>query len=114
VKLVAFYEGKANLTAPALNILRDSAMRALETDRVVHMRLDALGPRESDPELWRRRLQAVKDELVRLGVPADRVVSDGSGPYEVVIRQRVVPTTRSGRERSTLELIPDPLAGEDE
>lgn len=114
VKLVAFYEGKANLTAPALNILRDSAMRALETDRVVHMRLDALGPRETDPELWRRRLQAVKDELVRLGVPADRVVSDGEGPYEVVIRQRVVPTTRSGRERVTLELIPDPLAGDDE
>lgn len=113
-KLIAFYEGKANLTAPALNLLRDSAMRAMETDRVVHLRLDALGPRESDPELWQRRLQAVKDELVRLGVPADRVEPNGSGPYEVIIRQRVVPTTRSGRERVTLELIPDPLAGDDE
>jgi outer membrane protein OmpA-like peptidoglycan-associated protein len=113
-KLVAFYEGKANLTAPALNILRDSAMRALETDRVVHLRLDALGPREDDPELWHRRLQAVKDELVRLGVPADRLATDGNGPYEVVIRQRVIPATRSGRERVTLELIPDPLAGDDE
>ncbi len=113
-KLIAFYESKANLTAPSLNILRDSAMRALETDRIVHLRLDALGPREDDSELWRRRLQAVKDELVRLGVPADRIIPAGTGPFEVVIRTRVVPTSRTGREHVTMESIPDPLAGDDE
>jgi hypothetical protein len=113
-KLIAFYESKANLTAPSLNVLRDSAMRALETDRIVHLRLDALGPRENDSELWRRRLQAVKDELVRLGVPADRIIPAGTGPFEVVIRTRVVPTSRTGREHVTMESIPDPLAGDDE
>lgn len=111
-KLVAFYEGKANLTAPALNILRDGAMRAMETDRLVSLRLDALGPREEDGDLWRRRLQAVKDELVRLGVPSDRITSSGTGPFEVTIRQRAVPQTRTQRERVTMESIPDPLAGD--
>jgi outer membrane protein OmpA-like peptidoglycan-associated protein len=113
-KLIAFYEGKANLTAPSLNLLRDAAMKALETDRIVHLRLDALGPREDDSELWHRRLQAVKDELVRLGVPADRIIPAGNGPFEVVVRTRSVPTTRSEREHSTMESIPDPLAGDDE
>jgi outer membrane protein OmpA-like peptidoglycan-associated protein len=89
-------------------------MRALETERVVHLRLDALGPRENDGDLWRRRLQTVKDELVRLGVPADRIMPEGAGPYEVIIRQRAQPETRTDRERETIEVVPDPLDDEDE
>jgi hypothetical protein len=111
---VPFFEAKANLLPESLTALRDAAMRALETDKLVRLRIFALGPRETDGELWRRRLQAVKDELVRLGVPADRILQEGEGPYEVVIRQRVVPSTRTGRQRVTMEVIPDPLAGDDD
>ncbi len=111
---VPFFEAKANLLPESQSALRDAAMRAIETDKLVRLKVFALGPRETDGELWRRRLQAVKDELVRLGVPADRIVAEGEGPFDIVIRQRSVPASRTGRQRVTMELIPDPLAGDDD
>jgi outer membrane protein OmpA-like peptidoglycan-associated protein len=111
---VPFFEAKANLLPDAQTALRDAAARALETDKVVKLRVFALGPRENDDALWQRRYQAVKDELVRLGVPADRIMREGAGPYDVVIRQRVVKNSRTSRERMTLEVIPDPLDDEDD
>jgi len=45
-------------------------------------------------------------------VPSDRIFPIGTGPFEVTIRQRAVPQTRTQRERVTMELIPDPLAGD--
>jgi outer membrane protein OmpA-like peptidoglycan-associated protein len=109
-----FLEDKSSLLRETQNSLRDAAMRALETDKLVHMRIMPLGPPEEDEELYRRRYQAVKDELVRLGVPADRIQPEGTGPNDLIIRQRVLPTSRAGRQRVTMELIPDPLAPDDD
>ena len=109
---VAFFEAKANLTPDAMNALASAASQVLQMNRPATLRVIALGPRENDEELWRRRIFAVKDELVRLGVPAGRIRYDGSGPYVVTIRADQPPRSNGAtrpRLNEDLDSIPDPL-----
>jgi outer membrane protein OmpA-like peptidoglycan-associated protein len=112
---VAFFEAKANLTPEAMNALASAATQFLQMNRNTNVRLVSLGPRERDDTLWQRRLYAVKDELVRLGVPAGRIRYEGSGPYLVMIRatQPTRPAGSSRRRTSQyLDSVPDPMSGE--
>jgi outer membrane protein OmpA-like peptidoglycan-associated protein len=112
---VAFFEAKANLTPEAMTALASAATQFVQMNRSTNVRLVSLGPRESDDALWQRRLFAVKDELVRLGVPAGRIRYEGTGPYLVMIRSSQ-PTRPAGssRRRSSqyLDAVPDPMSGE--
>jgi len=112
---VAFFETKANLTPEAMTALASAATQYVQMNRNANIRLVSLGPRESDDALWQRRLYAVKDELVRLGVPAARIRYEGTGPYLVTIRASQ-PTRPAGssRRRSSqyLDAVPDPMSGE--
>jgi len=109
---VAFYEAKSNLTRESFNVLATAAGQAVQMNKTVNIRLFALGRREPDSNLWSRRLNAVKDELVRLGVPFERIRVDGNGPYIVIIRAIEPPRARSARQRLTYDLdsIDDPLS----
>lgn len=78
---VAFTEAKSNLTRESFNVLASAASQSLQSSREVSIRIFAVGQREADAGLWRRRLNAVRDELVRLGVPVSRIRSEGSGPF---------------------------------
>jgi outer membrane protein OmpA-like peptidoglycan-associated protein len=108
---VAFFEAKANLTPEAMSALSSAAAQSVQMNKTVTLRVFALGGRETDDELWRRRLYAVKDELVRLGVPANRIRWEGAGPFNVVIRskQQLRP---QGKKRQTYDLdsVDDPLS----
>lgn len=114
---VAFFEAKSNLTYEAQSALASAAAQTLQMNRDALVRLVALGPRENDDDLWRRRLYAVKDELVRLGVPSSRIRYEGTGPYVITIRaaQSLKPATSGGSGRRAsldLESVPDPLSGD--
>jgi outer membrane protein OmpA-like peptidoglycan-associated protein len=78
---VAFTEAKSNLTRESFNVLASAASQSLQSNREVSIRIFAIGQREADAGLWRRRLNAVRDELVRLGVPVARIRSEGTGPF---------------------------------
>jgi len=108
---VAFFEAKSNLTREAMNALSSAAGQSIQQNRSVNVRIVALGGRENDDDLWRRRLYAVKDELVRLGVPANRIRQEGSGPYVLTIRPNQPPRPSSRRQRLTydVDLVPDPM-----
>jgi outer membrane protein OmpA-like peptidoglycan-associated protein len=112
---VAFFEAKANLTPEAMTAIASAATQFVQMNRSTNIRLVSLGPRESDGALWQRRLYAVKDELVRLGVPAGRIRYEGTGPYLLMIRS-TQPTRPAGssRRRSSqyLDAVPDPMSGE--
>jgi outer membrane protein OmpA-like peptidoglycan-associated protein len=109
---VAFFEGKANLTPEAMDALASAAHQALHMNRVAQLRLEALGPRETDGDLWRRRLNAVRDELVRFGVPANRIRHQGTGPYVVIIGANAPrPSAMRRRVRQELDMVPDPMSG---
>jgi outer membrane protein OmpA-like peptidoglycan-associated protein len=112
---VAFYEAKANLTPEAMTAIASAATQFVQMNKSTNIRLVSLGPRESDDALWQRRLYAVKDELVRLGVPAGRIRYEGTGPYLIMIRSSQ-PTRPAGssRRRSSqyLDAVPDPMSGE--
>jgi outer membrane protein OmpA-like peptidoglycan-associated protein len=109
---VAFFEGKANLTPEAMGKLSDAAAQALQMNKNATVRLMALGPREPE-SLWQRRVYAVKDELVRLGVPASRIRYEGRGhgPYTVTIRaNQPPPSATRKRGGEDLDLIDDPMS----
>jgi outer membrane protein OmpA-like peptidoglycan-associated protein len=111
---VAFMEAKSNLTRETFNTLTAAATHAMQLNRTVNVRVFALGQRETDAALWQRRLYAVKDELVRLGVPVERIRTEGAGPYMIVIRgqEPVPPRSARDRTRSDLDTVSDPLANE--
>ena len=114
---VAFLESKSNLTRESYNVLTTAAGQSIQSNRDVGVRIFAVGRRESDAALWRRRLYAVKDELVRLGVPSSRIRYEGTGPYVITIRaaQSLKPATSGGSGRRAsldLESVPDPLSGD--
>ena len=71
-----------------------------------------LGEHETDDDLWRRRLYAVKDELVRLGVPANRIRQEGNGPYLLTVRSNQPQQSSSRRQRAPndIDAVPDPMA----
>ncbi len=110
---VAFFEAKWNLTPEATSALSSAASQAIQLNKTITVRVVALGSRETDDDLWHRRLYAVKDELVRLGVPANRIRYDGTGPYVITVRSK--PQARpTGRQRLSYDLdsVDDPLAGD--
>ncbi|MCE9524366.1 MAG: hypothetical protein K8S25_18245 [Alphaproteobacteria bacterium] len=108
---VAFFEAKSNLTREAQTALGSAASQSIQQNRTVNIRIVALGARETDDELWRRRLYAVKDELVRLGVPANRIRNEGTGPYILTIRSNQPAGPASRRQRLTydVDVVPDPM-----
>jgi outer membrane protein OmpA-like peptidoglycan-associated protein len=108
---VAFSEAKANLTRESFNALASAAAQALQASREVRIRVFALGQRETDTFLWNRRLTAVKDELVRLGVPVARIRSEGQGPFMVLIKQE--PSIPSARRETQPEPSMDSTALDD-
>ncbi|MEQ1753558.1 MAG: prephenate dehydratase domain-containing protein [Micropepsaceae bacterium] len=109
---VAFMEAKSNLTRESYNVLTTAAATALQQNKTVNLRIFALGSRETDDGLWRRRLYTVKDELVRLGVPVERIRSEGNGPFIVIVRANEPPKPSSAHQRvtSSLDSIDDPFA----
>jgi outer membrane protein OmpA-like peptidoglycan-associated protein len=114
---VAFMESKSNLTREAYNVLTTAAAQTLQSNRDIAVRVFALGSRESDGALWRRRLYAVKDELVRLGIPVQRIRTEGAGPY--VLRITRLPQTESrtpvstgGGTSSDMDSLDDPFSNE--
>lgn len=111
---VAFMEAKSNLSRDAFNTLTAAASHAMQLNRTVNVRIFALGQRETDQALWQRRLYAVKDELVRLGVPVERIRSEGTGPYLLVIRglEPVQPKSAGERTKSDLDTVADPLSND--
>ena len=111
---VAFFEAKSNLTREAMTALSGAASQTIQHNRTVNIRVVALGARETDDELWRRRLYAVKDELVRLGVPANRIRQEGNGPFVLTIRsnQPALPSSRRQRLTYDIDAVPDPMASD--
>jgi outer membrane protein OmpA-like peptidoglycan-associated protein len=108
---VAFSEAKANLTRESFNALASAAAQSLQASKEVRIRVFALGQRETDTFLWNRRLTAVKDELVRLGVPVARIRSEGQGPFMVLIKK--VPSVPSARRETQPEPSIDSTALDD-
>ena len=113
---VAFSESKANLTRDSFNVLASAAAQSLQSSRDVSIRIFAIGRREADAGLWRRRLNAVRDELVRLGVPVARIRSEGTGPYMLRIQrpqaqgwQRPASSSEQSFDRQSLD---DPFSNE--
>jgi outer membrane protein OmpA-like peptidoglycan-associated protein len=110
---VAFFEGKSNLTSEAMNALASAASQALQLDHPATLKVVALGPRESDNALWQRRLQAVKDELVRMNVPANRITIEGNGPFVLKIApNRPAPAATGKRASLELDTVADPMSGD--
>ena len=112
---VAFFADKSNLTSDSMNVLASAASQSIQQNRTVNVRIFSLTGRETDDDLWRRRLYAVKDELVRLGVPANRIRQEGAGPpYLLTIRSNQPKQSSSQRQRVTTDVdaIPDPMAGD--
>lgn len=109
---IAFHEAKSNLTREAYNTLTAAAAQSLQMRKPVNLRIFAIGRLETDANLWRRRLYAVKDELVRLGVPVEFIAAEGSGPFIVNIRTAEPPKPSSAKQRMSLDLdsIEDPFA----
>lgn len=119
---VAFMESKSNLTRESYNVLTTAAAQSIQSDRDVSVRLFAVGRREADGALWRRRLYAVKDELVRLGIPVQRIRTEGAGPYVLRIAKPTQadgskptkngPATSGGGRSYDLESLDDPFSSE--
>lgn len=110
----AFRQGKANLLPEAMNAIASAAAQALQTNRNANIRVFSIEGRESDPAIWQRRFHAVKDELVRLGVPASRIRYEGTGPYLITIRSTQPPRSGSSRRSQDqyLDAVPDPMSGD--
>jgi outer membrane protein OmpA-like peptidoglycan-associated protein len=114
---VAFMESKSNLTRESYNVLTTAAAQSLQSNRDISVRVFALGSRESDGALWRRRLYAVKDELVRLGIPVQRIRTEGAGPYMLRITrlpqsESRKPVSTGGGTSSDLDTLDDPFSNE--
>jgi outer membrane protein OmpA-like peptidoglycan-associated protein len=113
---VAFAEAKSNLTRESFNVVASAASQSLQSNREISIRIFAIGQREADAGLWRRRLNAVRDELVRLGVPVARIRSEGTGPFMLRIlkpqaqrSQRRAPTYDGAYDQRSLD---DPFSNE--
>ena len=110
---IAFYEAKSNLTPRAQSTLAEAATQSLQRRKPIRLRVFAIvSAAETDPNLWRRRLYAVKDELVRLGVPVSYISTEGSGPFIINIKIAEPPKPSSAKQRMSFDLdsIDDPFA----
>jgi OOP family OmpA-OmpF porin len=94
--LVFFDFDKSNLTNEAMNIVRMAANNAKQGN-VTRIRLtghaDRSGPDAYNQRLSQRRGDAVKDELVRMGIPANQIAVLARGE-----REPLVPTADGVRE----------------
>lgn len=114
---VAFMESKSNLSRESYNVLTTAAAQSLQSNRDIAVRVFAIGRRESDGALWRRRLYAVKDELVRLGIPVQRIRTEGTGPYVLRISklpqvESRKPAANGGGSSTELDSLDDPFSNE--
>jgi outer membrane protein OmpA-like peptidoglycan-associated protein len=115
---VAFMESKSNLTRESYNVLTTAAAQSIQSNRDIAVRVFAVGRREADGALWRRRLYAVKDELVRLGIPVQRIRTEGAGPYVLRITRLPQAETRKpasnngGGSSTDLDSLENPFSSD--
>jgi OOP family OmpA-OmpF porin len=91
--LVFFDFAKSTLTADARNTIAKAAKAAGPAKLIVVGHADRAGPEDYNLRLSKRRADAVKGELVRLGVPASQITTEGRGELDPL-----VPTADGVRE----------------
>lgn len=91
--LVFFDFAKSNLTTDAKNTIAKAAKVTGPARLIVVDHTDRAGPEDYNLRLSKRRADAVKAELVRLGVPANQITAEGRGEADPL-----VPTADGVRE----------------
>lgn len=91
--LVFFDFAKSNLTTDAKNTIAKAAKVTGPARLIVVGHTDRAGPEDYNLRLSKRRADAVKAELVRLGVPANQIMAEGRGEADPL-----VPTADGVRE----------------
>ncbi|MDG4603858.1 MAG: OmpA family protein [Defluviicoccus sp.] len=91
--LVFFDFAKSNLTTDAKNTIAKAAKVTGPARLIVVGHTDRAGPEDYNLRLSKRRADAVKAELVRLGVPANQITAEGRGEADPL-----VPTADGVRE----------------
>lgn len=91
--LVFFDFAKSNLTTDAKNTIAKAAKATGPARLIVVGHTDRAGPEDYNLRLSKRRADAVKAELVRLGVPANQITAEGRGEADPL-----VPTADGVRE----------------
>lgn len=91
--LVFFDFAKSTLTPDAKNTIARAAKVAGPAKLIVVGHADRAGPEDYNLRLSKRRADAVKGELVRLGVPASQITTEGRGETDPL-----VPTADGVRE----------------
>jgi OOP family OmpA-OmpF porin len=91
--LVFFDFAKSNLTPDAKNTIAKAAKVTGPARLIVVGHTDRAGPEDYNLRLSKRRADAVKAELVRLGVPANQITAEGRGEADPL-----VPTADGVRE----------------
>lgn len=98
-RIVAFEAGSAVLRPEGMQIIEEMARAILQVQaRRIEVigHTDAQGHRPGNISLSLARAQAVRDQLVRLGVPAERLFTSGMGPDQPVASN----DTEAGRARN--------------
>lgn len=98
-RTVAFEAGSAMLRPEGLQVIEEMAKAILQVQaRRIEVigHTDAQGHRPGNISLSLARAQAVRDQLVRLGVPADKLFTSGMGPDQPVASN----DTEAGRARN--------------
>ena len=101
---VSFDPGKTTLKASAKRVLQKIAnqLKANESVRVnVEGYTDSVGSPEKNMSLSEKRAQAVRDYLVSLGLPTDRITAVGKGEADPVASNKTV-SGRSANRRVEL------------
>jgi len=78
--IVFFDFDKSNLTAEALQVVQEATRTAMQTGAVrvvVTGHTDTVGSRAYNQSLSERRAGAVRDEMVREGLPANEIMTVG-------------------------------------
>ena len=91
--LVFFDFAKSTLTPDARNTIAKAAKVVGPAKLIVVGHADRAGPEDYNLRLSKRRADAVKAELVRLGVPANQIATEGRGEMDPL-----VPTADGVRE----------------
>jgi len=97
---VYFKSGKATIRSGSFNLLGQVAMVIKANPQIGKIRIeghtDSRGNRKRNIRLSQDRAEAVRDYLVKRGVPADRLEAQGFGPDRPVVSNR----TSKGREEN--------------
>lgn len=87
--IVFFGFNKSNLTADAQKVVTEAAAAAtqMNADQIAVIgHADTVGSPKYNMELSERRAQTVRDELVRLGVTADKITTSGRGEGDPMVQ----------------------------